>query len=51
MLKSKRYLRSRLIKLIIQLGDVILDSKLGKKLERKYRQREIEQTQKEKDIE
>lgn len=29
MLKSKRY---RIIKLIIQIGDVILDSELGKKL-------------------
>lgn len=35
MLKSKRY---RIIKLLIQLGDVILDSKLGKKLESNYHQ-------------
>lgn len=38
MLKSKRYFRSRIIKLLIQLGDVILDSKLGKKLESNYHQ-------------
>ena len=43
MLKSKRY---RIIKLLIQLGDVIIDSKLGNRLEGNYRQRKIEQTQK-----
>ena len=35
MLKSKRY---KIIKLLIQLGDVIIDSKLGKKLESNYHQ-------------
>ena len=33
MLKSKRY---RIIKLIIQIGDVILDSELSKRLESNY---------------
>lgn len=35
MLRSKRY---RIIRLLIKIGDVILDTKLGKRVEKHYRE-------------
>lgn len=47
MLRNKRY---RIIKLLIQIGDAILDSKLGKKLESNYRKSNKEVSMKNDDL-